>query len=200
LGEVVREVTDLVATGITEVTLLGQTVNSYHDGAHDFGDLLRAVGAVSGLRRLRFTSPYPTDFTPRVIEAMADTPAVCEHAPWCRAARRRAPADAPALHAGAYLDADHCGAMPAPISTDIIVVVSGTEDFADTLSLADARPDEHTFLFRTRQHLHGQDPAMPEPAPSGRARSPSSHRRRTRAGHTHEVLSSVARRGMLAHA
>ena len=65
--------------GTTEVTLLGQTVNSYHDGRHDFADLLRAVGSVDGLRRLRFTSPYPTDFTPRVIEAMADTPAVCEH-------------------------------------------------------------------------------------------------------------------------
>ena len=69
----------LVEQGTTEVTLLGQTVNSYHDGAHDFADLLRAVGAVDGIRRVRFTSPYPTDFTPRVIEAMATTPAVCEH-------------------------------------------------------------------------------------------------------------------------
>ena len=67
------------SSGTTEVTLLGQTVNSYHDGQHDFADLLRAVGAVDGLRRLRFTSPYPTDFTARVIEAMAETPAVCEH-------------------------------------------------------------------------------------------------------------------------
>ena len=64
---------------MTEVTLLGQTVNSYHDGDHDFADLLRAVGAVDGVRRIRFTSPYPTDFTPGVIEAMATTPAVCEH-------------------------------------------------------------------------------------------------------------------------
>ena len=74
-----REVGELAAAGTTEVTLLGQTVNSYHDGQHDFADLLRAVGAVDGIRRVRFTSPYPTDFTDRVIEAMADTPAVCEH-------------------------------------------------------------------------------------------------------------------------
>ena len=79
LADIVREITQLVEQGTTEVTLLGQTVNSYHDGEYDFADLLRAVGTVTGLRRLRFTSPYPTDFTPRVIEAMAETPAVCEH-------------------------------------------------------------------------------------------------------------------------
>jgi tRNA-2-methylthio-N6-dimethylallyladenosine synthase len=79
LAEVVREIEILAAQGTSEVTLLGQTVNSYHDGEHDFADLLGAVGAVDGIRRLRFTSPYPTDFTPRVIEAMATTPSVCEH-------------------------------------------------------------------------------------------------------------------------
>src|SRR5205823_2401627 len=50
-----------------------------HDGEHDFADLLRAVGAVPGVRRLRFTSPYPTDFTDRVLAALAGTPAACEH-------------------------------------------------------------------------------------------------------------------------
>src|SRR2546422_9919482 len=78
LADVVREVTDLASGGTTEVTLLGQTVNSYDDGTHDFADLLRAVGRVSGVRRLRFTSPYPPDFTERVLAAMAETPAVCE--------------------------------------------------------------------------------------------------------------------------
>jgi tRNA-2-methylthio-N6-dimethylallyladenosine synthase len=79
LADVVREVTGLVEQGTTEVTLLGQTVNSYHDGEHDFAQLLRAVGGIEGLRRIRFTSPYPTDFTPQVIEAVATTAAVCEH-------------------------------------------------------------------------------------------------------------------------
>ena len=79
LEDVVREVRTLLEQGTTEVTLLGQTVNSYHDGQHDFADLLRSLGQVDGLRRLRFTSPYPTDFTPRVIEAMASVPVVCEH-------------------------------------------------------------------------------------------------------------------------
>src|SRR2546430_5638674 len=79
LADVVREVEGLAARGTTEVTLLGQTVNSYHDGEHDFADLLRAAGGVPGLRRLRFTSPYPTDFSERVLAAMAETAAVCEH-------------------------------------------------------------------------------------------------------------------------
>src|SRR5436309_4062117 len=79
LADVVREVEGLAAGGTTEVTLLGQTVNSYTDGEHDFADLVRAVGAVAGLRRLRFTSPYPTDFTERVLTALAETPPVCEH-------------------------------------------------------------------------------------------------------------------------
>ena len=79
LHDVVRETETIVVEGMTEVVLLGQTVNSYNDGAHDFGDLLRAVGAVPGVRRLRFTSPHPNDFSERVIAAMAETDAVCEH-------------------------------------------------------------------------------------------------------------------------
>src|SRR2546428_89449 len=70
LADAVREVAGLAARGTTEVTLLGQTVNSYHDGEHDFADLLRAVGVLPGIRRLRFTSPYPTGFSERLIAAV----------------------------------------------------------------------------------------------------------------------------------
>jgi tRNA-2-methylthio-N6-dimethylallyladenosine synthase len=79
LADVVREAREIVAQGISEITLLGLTVISYNDGTHDFADLLRAVGAVMGVRRLRFTSPHPNDFSDAVIEAMATTGAVCEH-------------------------------------------------------------------------------------------------------------------------
>jgi tRNA-2-methylthio-N6-dimethylallyladenosine synthase len=79
LSDVVREARSLAERGVSEVTLLGQTVNSYHDGEHDFAELLRAVGAVPGLRRVRFTSPHPNDFTDRVVAAMAEIEAVCEH-------------------------------------------------------------------------------------------------------------------------
>lgn len=77
--EIVRESEQLAATGIREVTLLGQTVSSYSDGERDFADLLLALAAIPGLLRIRFTSPYPTDFTPRLIEAMAGEPKVARH-------------------------------------------------------------------------------------------------------------------------
>ncbi|HUG74470.1 MAG TPA: tRNA (N6-isopentenyl adenosine(37)-C2)-methylthiotransferase MiaB, partial [Acidimicrobiia bacterium] len=84
-GDIVREVTDLARSGVVEVTLLGQNVNSYGrsllvDGKRRpiFADLLRRVGAVDGIRRVRFTSPHPKDIRADVVEAMADTPAVCE--------------------------------------------------------------------------------------------------------------------------
>jgi tRNA-2-methylthio-N6-dimethylallyladenosine synthase len=79
LEEVVRETREVVASGMSEVVLLGQTVNSYNDGTHDFADLLRAVGTVPGVRRVRYTSPHPNDFSDRVIRAMAEVPTVCEH-------------------------------------------------------------------------------------------------------------------------
>jgi tRNA-2-methylthio-N6-dimethylallyladenosine synthase len=79
LSDVVREVESVVASGISEIVLLGQTVNSYFDGQHDFADLLRAVGSVTGVRRLRFTSPHPNDFSDAVIEAIAETPTSRAH-------------------------------------------------------------------------------------------------------------------------
>ena len=78
-GEILAEVEALVADGVIEVTLLGQNVNAYgaEFGERDaFADLLRAVGAVPGIERVRFTSPHPRDFTSEVIAAMAETPTV----------------------------------------------------------------------------------------------------------------------------
>jgi tRNA-2-methylthio-N6-dimethylallyladenosine synthase len=160
LEDVVLEITRLVEEGTSEVTLLGQTVNSYHDGTHDFADLLRAVGAVDGLRRLRFTSPYPTDFTPRVIDAMATTPAVCEHvhlpvqsgsnAVLKRMLRR--------YTRERYLEvvAQLRQAVPGiTLSTDIIVGFPGeTEaDFAQTVELVASADfdDAYTFQYSVRE-------------------------------------------------
>src|SRR5439155_6567361 len=86
-GDILAEVQGLARRGVVEITLLGQNVNTYGrdvtvpgSGTRPrFAELLRAVGAVEGIRRVRFTSPHPHDFTPDVIEAMAETPAVCEH-------------------------------------------------------------------------------------------------------------------------
>jgi tRNA-2-methylthio-N6-dimethylallyladenosine synthase len=80
-GEVVAEVERLAREGVREVTLLGQNVNSYgRDVGSDFSELLRACDAIEGVERVRFTSPHPKDFRAPVIAAMAECPAVCEHA------------------------------------------------------------------------------------------------------------------------
>jgi tRNA-2-methylthio-N6-dimethylallyladenosine synthase len=78
-GEVLAEIEALVAEGVTEVTLLGQNVNTYGVEFGDrlaFGKLLRACGEIAGLERVRFTSPHPAAFTDDVIAAMAETPTV----------------------------------------------------------------------------------------------------------------------------
>ncbi len=160
MEDVVLEVSRLADAGTTEVTLLGQTVNSYHDGTHDFADLLRAVGRVEGIRRLRFTSPYPTDFSERVIEAMAYTAAVCGHvhlpvqsgsnAVLRRMLRR--------YTRERYLEvvARLREAMPGiTFSTDIIVGFPGEteEQFVETLQMVrDADFDDaYTFKYSVRE-------------------------------------------------
>jgi tRNA-2-methylthio-N6-dimethylallyladenosine synthase len=84
-GDIVREVERLAAEGVVEITLLGQNVDTYgRDLAIDgkrrpvFGELLRRVGAVEGVERIRFTSPHPNDFREDVARAMAETESVCE--------------------------------------------------------------------------------------------------------------------------
>lgn len=81
-SEIIAEVEHLAAHGSKEITLLGQTVNSYGlkglEATCSFAELMERVDAVPGVERIRFTSPYPKDFTDDVIQAMADLPAVCE--------------------------------------------------------------------------------------------------------------------------
>ena len=77
--EVVRQARSLVGQGAVEITLLGQTVNSYRYEDVDFADLLVAVSGVEGVKRIRFTSPHPRDFTPKLIETMAHNPKVMPH-------------------------------------------------------------------------------------------------------------------------
>ena len=160
-GDVLAEVTALVEQGVLEVTLLGQNVNSYGREFGDryaFGALLRAVGAVPGIERVRFTSPHPRDFTDDVIDAMAGTPAVCHslHMPLqsgsdavLRAMRRSYRRDRYLGILSRVRDA-----MPdAAITTDIIVGFPGeTEaDFADTLSLVAEARFAGAFTFQYSQ-------------------------------------------------
>lgn len=82
LSDVLAEVKDAVETGIVEITLLGQNVNSYGRdiyGTPRFADLLKALDGIDGLRRVRYTSPHPKDFREPVAKAMAESSVVCEH-------------------------------------------------------------------------------------------------------------------------
>ncbi len=160
LEDVVREVAGLAAAGTTEVTLLGQTVNRYHDGRHDFADLLRAVGAVEGIRRIRFTSPYPADFSTRVIEAMAEVPAVCEHVhlpaqSGSNAVLRRMLRRYTREQYLAVVERLRAAIPGLTISTDLIVGFPGETEaqFEETVSLVEEAgfDDAYTFRYSPRQ-------------------------------------------------
>ena len=160
LADVVRETEQVVSEGITEVVLLGQTVNSYFDGTHDFADLLRAIGTVPGIRRLRYTSPHPNDFSDRVIAAMAETPTVCEHVhlPMQSGSTRTLKRMLRRYTREGFMD---CvlrlrAAIPSMVlTTDIIVGFPGEtdEDFEETLSACReiGFMDAFTFKFSARE-------------------------------------------------
>ena len=159
LSEVVREVEGVVASGMSEVVLLGQTVNSYHDGEFDFADLLRAVGGVDGVRRLRFTSPHPNDFSERVIAAMAEVDAVCEHVhlPMQSGSTQILKRMLRRYTRETYLDcvAALRSAIPGlSVTTDIIVGFPGEtdDDFEQTLNVVRevGFADGFTFKFSPR--------------------------------------------------
>ncbi|MGD9750229.1 MAG: MiaB/RimO family radical SAM methylthiotransferase [Acidimicrobiia bacterium] len=191
-GEIVEEVARLAADGVTEVTLLGQNVNSYGRDLTTglragtfaaepawlaggswaaeaaagrerpralFADLLRAVGSVPQIRRVRYTSPHPKDLRAEVMAAMADTAAVCPHLHLpLQAGSDRVLA---AMHRGytaerylARLAEARATVADLAVTTDLIVGFPGEtdEDFARTLEVvAEARYDgAYTFIFSPR--------------------------------------------------
>jgi tRNA-2-methylthio-N6-dimethylallyladenosine synthase len=160
----------LARSGATEVTLLGQNVNSYGRDITRrrplFADLLRAVGAVDGIGRVRFTSPHPKDLRPETIEAMAETPEVCEqlHLPLQSGSDRVLRAMRRGYTARRYLDrlaAARAAIADLAVTTDIIVGFPGEteEDFEDTLAVcAEAGYDgAFTFIFSPRPGTRAAD-------------------------------------------
>ena len=159
LAEVVRETEAVVDSGISEIVLLGQTVNSYFDGTHDFADLLRAVGAVSGVRRLRFTSPHPNDFSDRVIRAMGEIEAFCEHVhlPMQSGSTRTLKRMLRRYTREQYfecVDRLRAAIHNVSLTTDVIVGFPGEseEDFGETLTAVEkvGFDDAYTFKFSLR--------------------------------------------------
>ena len=163
VAEVVEEVRTLARRGVVEVTLLGQNVNSYGRDLTRrrplFAELLRQVGAVQGVRRVRFTSPHPKDLRPETIAAMAEVDAVCEqlHLPLQSGSDRVLAAMRRGYTASRYLSrlaAARAAVEDLAVSTDLIVGFPGEteDDFADTLSVvAEAEFDTaYTFIFSPR--------------------------------------------------
>jgi tRNA-2-methylthio-N6-dimethylallyladenosine synthase len=139
-SDILREVEALVEQGVIEITLLGQNVNAYKNGG--FANLLREVGKVKGLERIRFMSPHPKDFTDDVIEAMAQTPNVMPHLhmPLQSGSDKVLQAMRRSYRRERYLGIIERvrKAIPhATITTDVIVGFPGEsdEEFAETLSL-----------------------------------------------------------------
>ena len=159
LAEVLCETEGVVASGISEIVLLGQTVNSYFDGEHDFADLVRAVGSVPGVKRLRFTSPHPNDFSERVVRALAETESVCEHVhlPMQSGSSRTLKRMLRRYTREGYMECvrELRSAIPnLSLTTDIIVGFPGEteDDFTETLTAVEAVgfDDAYTFKFSPR--------------------------------------------------
>jgi tRNA-2-methylthio-N6-dimethylallyladenosine synthase len=157
-GAILAEIKALVAQGVIEVTLLGQNVNTYGVEFGDklaFGRLLRACGQISGLERVRFTSPHPAAFTDDVILAMAQTPNVMPslHMPLQSGSDRVLKAMRRSYRSARYLDIldtvrEHIPG--AAITTDLIVGFPGEteEDFQQTLGVVKASRFAGAFTFQ----------------------------------------------------
>jgi tRNA-2-methylthio-N6-dimethylallyladenosine synthase len=167
VGDILAEVQGLAARGVVEVTLLGQNVNTYgrdltvpgSSRRSRFAELLRLVDGVDGIRRIRFTSPHPHDFTPDVVDAMAECERVCEHIhfPLQSGSDRLLRLMRRSYRSERYLSWVRRIRAAVPgiaFSTDIIVGFPGEteEDFAGTLRVVEeARFDSaYTFQYSPR--------------------------------------------------
>ncbi|WP_018686233.1 tRNA (N6-isopentenyl adenosine(37)-C2)-methylthiotransferase MiaB [Actinokineospora enzanensis] len=174
-GEILGEVSALVAEGVLEVTLLGQNVNSYGVEFGDrlaFGKLLRACGGIDGLERVRFTSPHPKDFTDDVIAAMAETPNVCHqlHMPLQSGSDRLLREMRRSYRSARYLsiiDKVRAAMPDAAITTDIIVGFPGeTEaDFQATLDVVAQSRFTGAFTFQYSKRPGTPAASMPDQLP-----------------------------------
>ncbi len=158
--EILTEVRSLAEQGVTEVTLLGQTVNSYVWDGVAFPELLRSVARVDGIRRVRYTSPHPNDVTHELVEVMATEGAVCEHLhlPAQSGNNRTLKRMLRRYTVESLLEKMERLRQAIPdiaISTDIIVAFPGETDdeYHDTLDLMrTARFDEaYTYKYSARE-------------------------------------------------
>ena len=173
-GEIVAEVTALAQEGVKEVTLLGQNVNSWgRDLAPairtEFGELLHACDNVAGIERIRFTSPHPKDFRPRVIAALAECEAVCEHVhlPLQSGSSRVLKRMRRTYDRDRYLrlvDSLRAAVPDLALGTDVIVGFPGEtdSDFEETLEVVETVRYDSAFTFIYSPRAGTEAAAMPD--------------------------------------
>ncbi len=169
---ILAEVRRLADAGYTEIQLLGQTVNSYRDPTPrglNFTALLRAVAEVPGIKRVRFTTSHPNDFQREIVEAIDETPALCEHihlpvqsgSTRILRAMRRTYTREEYLEKIAWIKA---AKRPFSITSDVIVGFPGEteKDFEETLSLLDAAGYDGVFSFKYSPRPNTTAASMPD--------------------------------------
>ncbi len=176
-GDIVAEVTNLAADGVSEITLLGQNVNSWGrdlapDMSTEFGELLRACDAVPGIQRIRFTSPHPKDFRAPVISAIAECDSVCEqvHLPLQSGSARILKAMRRTYTADRYLtlvDRLRDAIPDLALGTDVIVGFPGESDrdFEQTLELVEHVRFDSAFTFIYSPRAGTEAAVMPDQVP-----------------------------------
>jgi len=157
-AHILSEIRQLTSEGYQEVLLLGQTVNSWRDPAGEipsFAELLRRVAGIEGIRRIRFTSPHPSDFHPEIVEVIETVPAVCNqvHLPvqsGSTSVLRRMKRDYTREEYLRRVETIKTAKREIALSTDIIVGFPGEsqEDFEDTLSLMEEVQYDSVFSFK----------------------------------------------------
>ncbi len=171
-GSVMDEVRQLVDQGYTEIQLLGQNVNSFRDPSPanwDFATLMRNIGRIDGLKRLRFTTSHPRDFVKQIIDAIDENPVLCNHvhlpvqsgSDQVLAAMRRLYTREEYLRRIEWMKRSP---RDISITTDIIVGFPGEteQDFERTLSLVDEVQYDSMFSFKYSPRPNTSALAMPD--------------------------------------
>jgi tRNA-2-methylthio-N6-dimethylallyladenosine synthase len=161
---VISEARRMAEAGYTDIQLLGQNVNSFKDPLHkkSFAELLAAIGEIAGVRRVRFTTSHPRDFTRDIVEAIDSVPSLCDHVhlPVQSGSSRVLAAMFREYSREQYLERiawiKETRNKQISITTDIIVGFPGeTEaDFDETLRLMDEVQFDSAFCFKYSPRPH----------------------------------------------
>jgi tRNA-2-methylthio-N6-dimethylallyladenosine synthase len=158
---IVTEARDAAARGFTQITLLGQNVNSYRHGNWDFARLIGAVADTPGIHRVRFTSPHPKDFPPALLQAIATHPKICKHIhlPLQSGSDRILKLMGRTYSAGEYLALVERIRTLIPdvtLTTDIICgfCSESDDDFLETQRVVERVQFESAYIFKYSERKH----------------------------------------------